>query len=390
MRTRRIGGLMSIGLMAAVTVVGCGSSGSSSAKFCDLAERANAASDDLDGAFTDGDPDGLKDAMNDALDEFDAAKEAAPKEIQDDIEIVSDAQNELFDILKANDFDLEAAVADADFEKLTADEDIQDASDNLEEFLSDECGIESSDSSSSSDDTATDDTAAEDTAADDTATEVLDETVVDATVAVDTTVVDTSSGSIELTSEIGGTTVGSTDSLTGVYAALLTNSTDQPASNLSIDFTLLDDAGTVVGTSSGYVDLILPGETRAVTGSTSVTAPASRIEASYSGDVGLPYGTEESTLPVGEFGFSGGQLTSDEYSTAVLGLLTSTYPVSFSNVDVVVVFRDAAGTIVAGGEDFATIQANGQVGVNPSVYWAVPNVATFEVYAAYSVYDLTD
>ncbi len=380
---------MAFGFVAAITLAACGGGGGSSVEeFCDIAEQANDAGDDVDVALDSGDPGDIEDAMADALDEYQLAIDAAPEEIQEDVEILGDAQNELFDILEANDFDLVAAIDDPDFTDLIEDKDIEDASDNLDDYLLDECGIEP--------DEETDDTASADTVADTVADTAADETIVEETVVEETvvaeTVVETTAVAqdLSLTAEVGGTTVGDESSPTGIYAALLTNDTGLAASNLSIDFTMLDEAGTVVGTGSAYVDLILPGQTRAVSGSVNLTAPAARIEASYSGDTGLPYGIEEGDLPAGAFGIEGTQLITDEYSTGILGLLTSSYPVGFDSVEVTVVFRDAAGSIIGGGYTYATIQANGQVGVEPSAYYPIPEVATFEVYAAYSVYELTD
>jgi len=370
-------------LLLSLTACG-GGDGNSTAKFCDLAKQADKTGKDLGDEFANADPKALKKALTNAIDDYTAASKLAPKEIKKDVTTMLDAQSELADILAADDYDLEKAGKDKDFLDLTADKDLDATSKRVDAYLEKTCGIKST-SSDSTDDTTS-------VATDDTTSVATDDTTPLDTTPLDTTPVDTeattSSAAVQLDAEVGGTTVGTADDPSVVYAALLTNTTSDPASNLTITFTMFDANGTVVGTGSAYADLILPGEKRAVSGTTSVTAPAAKITATYSGDVGLPYGVNEADVPSGAFEFSGSQLTSDDYSTGALGLLTSSYAKAFDNVDIEVIFRDAAGSIVGGGSDYKPVLANGQVGVKPSAYYQIPGVATFELYASYNASEL--
>ncbi len=382
MNRRRIGPLMTVSFAAVLTAAGCGGDGgggSNTAKFCDAAEEAKAAGDDLNSALDDGDAKQIKKVMKDALEQYEAAAKLAPKAIRDDIGVVRDAQEKMFAILEDNDFDVVEAFNDKAFEKLVGDKKIERASDRLDEFLSDECGIEPDDTDDTS--TAGPGTTGRDTVPPTTGTEVEATTTTEE-------VTTTQAGQVDLQAEVGGTTVGDPSSPVVVYAAVLTNNSDDPESNINVSFTMLDAAGPVVGTSRAYIDLLLPGWSRAVSGTTSVTAPATDIRGTYSGDSGLPFGVEASALPTGQFTLSGDQMTADDYSTGVLGMLSSTYTIGFDNLAVEVVFRDAAGAIVGGGSDWVTIPANGQVGINPSTYYAIPNVASYEVYAGFDSYDL--
>lgn len=376
-----------IGASLALVLAGCGggSEEASAEEFCDLAEDANDASDDVDAAFDSGDPGDIEDAINDAIAAAEAAVDAAPDDIKPVAETVLEAQQDLANVLEDYDWDIEAAATDEGGElmELIEDDSIQEASDELDDYLDDECGIEQDDTS---EDTGSDTT--EEASGD---LPVTTEVMVEETIPVDTTVAEDVAATLQLDAEVGGTTVGTEDSPSAVYAAILTNSTDDPVSNLEISFTIFGADDLVVGTGSTYVDMILPGQTRAVTSTASLTAPAARIEANYSGDVQLPYGIDDiSELPVGEFTFEGVSLTGDDYSTGVIGLMKSSYPVAFENVEVVAIFRDAAGAIVGGGLDYVTVLENGQVGVEPSAYYQIPNVATFELFASYPSYELTD
>lgn len=384
-RRQRTATVLGASLVLALT--GCGGGGGASLdEFCDLAERAQESSDDLDPAFESGDPGDLEDALNDAVEDAEAALDAAPDDIKEAIETSVSGQKEFLRILEANDFDLVEAVEDPDFNDLLEDRDMERAGDDIEEYLEDECGIEPT----SDTEPDTTEAAGEEPVTTDAPVVVPVDTTPADTTPADTTPAEPASDTLELDAEVGGTTVGTEDSPSAVYAAVLTNPSSDAVSNLQVDFTIFGEGDTVVGTGSAYVDLILPGQTRAVSGTTSLTAPAVRIEANYSGDIGMPYGLEEGDLPSGEFTFEGFSLTADEYSTGVIGLMKSSYPVAFESVEVSVIFRDAAGAIIGGGSDYATILENGQVGVEPSAYYQIPNVVDFDVYAAYATYELGD
>ena len=375
-RSRRAASAVGAAMMLMLASCGGGSSDSASSdEFCKLAKRADRSGEAIDAAMESEDAKEIEAALTDALDDAQAAAKAAPEEIKSVVATVNDSMEEFVKILADYDYDLMKAIEDEDLNSLMSDPDVEDANTELDEYLFDECGIEPD-----STDAGTDDTTA-------AGGEVV---VTDTSVAeaLDTTIAPSSS-TVELSAEVGGTTVGTEDDPTVVYAAVITNTTEDPAYNLSINFTIYGATDLVVGTGSTTIDLILPGQSRAVSGTASVTEPAARIEANYSGDVGLPYGTSEADLPDGEFTFEGTQLKQDDYSVAALGLRSS-YQVNLDSVEVQVVFRDDAGSIIGGAFTYVDVLANGQVGIEPTQYYAIPGVASFDLYAAYSVYGLGD
>jgi hypothetical protein len=110
--------------------------------FCEAAEEAGETFDELDSLdFTD--PDAVEDAIGDSVDAAKDVATIAPTDIKKEIDELVEVQEQFFELLEDNDFDFIAASADPDFEDLAADG--EDASDELEEYLEDKCGIEPDD-----------------------------------------------------------------------------------------------------------------------------------------------------------------------------------------------------------------------------------------------------
>lgn len=336
--------------------------------FCTLAGTVEDAQAEVDRGLSSGDPAEIERTITAAIAAGRDAVSVAPPEIADDARAAVDGQDELARILADYDWDLTAASADPDLGALMSDQEVAAANDRLETYLFDECGIAPAGGSASSTTGSSSSSGATVT------TELLppDQTL------------------LELSAEVGGTTVGTEDQPGAVFAAVLTNETDVAASNLSINFTMYDAEGKSVGAATGYVDLLLPGASRAITGSQPISGPASRIEANYTGDVGLPFGVVDADLPQGTFTFSNEQLVEQELSTGVTALLSSSFSIPMTGVEISVVFRDESGAIVGGAIDTVDIGANGSVQVEPTMFDVVPGVASFDLYAAYSVYGLGD
>jgi hypothetical protein len=125
--------------------------------FCKLAEKADEASDDLTDLFDSGVPDSgdLEDALDDLQKASAAAELKAPKDIADTVKDVNKNLDDLVGLFEDKDFDLIAVASDPDFEDLQADS--EDASDELEEYLDDKCGIDPDSGSDSPDETTGDD-----------------------------------------------------------------------------------------------------------------------------------------------------------------------------------------------------------------------------------------
>ncbi len=128
--------------------------------FCKAAQEASDASDEVD--FESGDADALKKAIDDSLSSGKAAADKAPADIADTVKTVNDGQEELAKVFEDNNYDITAVIADEKFIALTEDEEITDASDELDQYLDDKCGIasDSTDTTSPDDTTPTEETAA--------------------------------------------------------------------------------------------------------------------------------------------------------------------------------------------------------------------------------------
>ena len=141
-----------------------------------------------------------------------------------------------------------------------------------------------------------------------------------------------------------------------------------------------DDAGTVLETDSGYIQLILPGQTLGVAGTMwldeSVTV--SKIE------VQLLEGDPVATDPIPTFAVESSTYYAGEYSDAATGIINSPYNVDLRNIRVSAVLYDGAGEIIGGGFTFLNfILANGSTGVEVSVTTS-GDVASVELYPTVS------
>jgi hypothetical protein len=119
-----------------------GGGGGSESEWCELAVEV----EELDAVFGDfdpTDPDAMRNAFAEFGDVLDRAADAAPSEIEDDIEQTVDAFNQLRDALEDVDYNfLEIDPADLEF---LDNPDVEAASERVEEFNAEECGIEADD-----------------------------------------------------------------------------------------------------------------------------------------------------------------------------------------------------------------------------------------------------
>jgi hypothetical protein len=146
--------LLPMGLMACGGGDGVAATAKKGDAFCKLAEKADAASDDLSDLFDSGDvPDSgdVEDALDDLQKASAAAEKKAPKDIADTVKDVNKNLADVIELFDDNDFDLVAVASDPDFADIQADG--QDASDDLEQYLDDKCGIDPDSASDSPDET---------------------------------------------------------------------------------------------------------------------------------------------------------------------------------------------------------------------------------------------
>jgi hypothetical protein len=132
-------------LTSAMALGACGGGDSySKEKFCAAAEDTDEAGDDVDGALDDGDPKKLEREITNALEAAEATVKLAPKDIKADMEVVVDKQTEFVKLLEDVDYDL-LELDEKDMEDFLDDRDFDDASENIDDFLLDECDIEPDD-----------------------------------------------------------------------------------------------------------------------------------------------------------------------------------------------------------------------------------------------------
>lgn len=116
-------------------------SGSSDSKFCQTARRLQKESEALDGLGDAPTADQVKEAFSVALNAFDEISKDAPDEIKGDMKFVIGKYNELFDIIKSNDYDLMKAFSDPKFAEISQDEEVSVRGDKVDDYLKTVCGL---------------------------------------------------------------------------------------------------------------------------------------------------------------------------------------------------------------------------------------------------------
>jgi hypothetical protein len=173
--------------IAALSFTACGSDGGGQAAtatqgdaFCKLAQTAKDDNDTLQEVDA-SDPAAIKLQLGAAIDSLSALAAKAPKDIVDTVKTLLANEEKLEGLLKDNDYDFEKLAATDEGKKLQEDTEIDQNGEELDAYLTEKCGIDTSDE--------TDDTAV----VDDTIA-VEDTVVVDESVASDDTIVDLGEG----------------------------------------------------------------------------------------------------------------------------------------------------------------------------------------------------
>jgi hypothetical protein len=137
-----------------------------------------------------------------------------------------------------------------------------------------------------------------------------------------------------------------------------------------------DDADTVLETDSGYIELILPGQTLGVAGTMWLDegVMVSKLE------VQLLEGDSTPTEPIPTFEVESSTYYAGEYSAAATGIINSPYSIPLQDIRVSAIAYDSGGEIIGGGFTYLNfILANGSTGVEVSVTTS-GDVATVELY----------
>jgi hypothetical protein len=147
--------VLSIALVS-LAATACGSDDEASSgtgpdsEFCVAAKAADEAGTAVDRALDGGDPAELKPAFADALAKGKAAQKLAPDDIADTVADVVKGQEQLIALFEKDDYDLTKILANPDFQTLIDDERFSTASDKLDTYLADVCGIARDDTNSGS------------------------------------------------------------------------------------------------------------------------------------------------------------------------------------------------------------------------------------------------
>lgn len=141
-----------------------------------------------------------------------------------------------------------------------------------------------------------------------------------------------------------------------------------------------DEAGTVVETDSGYINLILPGQALGIAGDLYLNegVMAARME------VQLRDGDAVATEPLPAFTVESPTYYPSEYYASVTGIVKNPYDRTIGDLRVSAVLYNGAGEIIGGGFTYLNfLLANGSAGAKASVIGA-GEVAEVELYPTLS------
>ena len=145
---------LTLATIVALGLTACGSSGGVAATaskgdaFCKLAQTAKDDNDSLD-ALDGSDPAKIKLELGAAIDSLSAAVDKAPKDIVDTAKTLLSKEEQLESLLKKNDYDIAKMSATDEGKALIDDTSAKVAGDDFDKYLSDKCGIATSDTTPS-------------------------------------------------------------------------------------------------------------------------------------------------------------------------------------------------------------------------------------------------
>jgi hypothetical protein len=140
--------LLVLGLTACGSSDGVAATAKQGDAFCKLAQSAKDDHDALDVMDT-SNPDTVKLNFGAAIDSLSAVVAKAPKDIADTAKLLLAKEEDLEKLLKDNDYDVVKLAATEEGQKLSDDKEAEQAGDEFDKYLSDKCGIETSDSTPS-------------------------------------------------------------------------------------------------------------------------------------------------------------------------------------------------------------------------------------------------
>jgi hypothetical protein len=139
---RKLAATTAISLASVLALGACGGGASySKEKFCAAAEDADASGDDISDALDGGDAKDIEKAVTRGVEDVEATLAIAPEEIKKAMTIVLAKQQDFVKILEDADFDM-TALDEKEFEEFADDSKFDRASEDIDDFLLDECDIE--------------------------------------------------------------------------------------------------------------------------------------------------------------------------------------------------------------------------------------------------------
>jgi hypothetical protein len=144
------------------------------------------------------------------------------------------------------------------------------------------------------------------------------------------------------------------------YGAVLTNpnSTTWSATDVNVNLSFTNAAGTVVKAASETVAVILPGQSVAI-GDSTEAAGATRVQVQT--NVGS---WQKLSQPAGSFSASGISTSYDSFAMKTTGTLHSTFAKDMKTVQAVAIYYNTAGKVVGGAFTYVDfVPAGGTIGV---------------------------
>lgn len=151
---------------------------------------------------------------------------------------------------------------------------------------------------------------------------------------------------------------------------------------------VFDAENRPLGSDSGYVSLVFPGETTAKAGSVSVSSRASRIEVAVSKGASSD---AKGLKPIPTVNDARYEPETRGSLAKVVASVTNPYGVDLKDVQVTTVFYDAGGTMLGGASTFLNLlPANGSSVASVTLSGAPPTPAKVVAYPSISALTLLD
>lgn len=168
------------------------------------------------------------------------------------------------------------------------------------------------------------------------------------------------------------------------YGFVIRNTSGATLDYSEYDIVAYDADGKALERDFGYIDLLLPGETRGIGGS--IYVPEGTVAAKV--EVQVISGDPTTTDFTQPFSTSNPTYYGEEFFPIVTAIITSPYNRPVEDIDVNVVLYNAAGRIIGGGYTFVDFVLPGQPAAAEVYVAGAGDPARIDVYAAPSTFSL--